>query len=72
MKTATLSRQYKSLKNNPNHNLFKNGNLWWIQFTIHKVDYTAERVRYSLGTDDIATARLMRDAIFHDLNIKSL
>ena len=47
----------------PDHHLWRNGRLWWIAFTVHKDDWTAERVRRSLGTADRAEARRRRDLI---------
>jgi hypothetical protein len=43
--------------------LWRNGRLWWIAFTVHKDDWTAERVRRSLETDDLSEARRRRDRI---------
>jgi hypothetical protein len=37
--------------------------LWWIAFTVHKPDWTAERVRRSLGTADLDEARRRRDRV---------
>jgi hypothetical protein len=48
----------------PDHHLWRNGRLWWIAFTIHRSDWTAERIRRSLGTDDLSEARRRRDLIF--------
>jgi hypothetical protein len=47
----------------PNHHLWRNGRLWWIAVTVHRPDWTAERVRRSLGTDDLLEARRRRDSI---------
>jgi hypothetical protein len=47
----------------PNHHLWRNGRLWWIAFTVHKPDWTVERVRFSLGTRDVEEARRRRDLI---------
>jgi hypothetical protein len=44
----------------PGHHLWRNGRLWWIAFTVHRV-HRQERVRFSLGTDDIGEARRLRD-----------
>jgi hypothetical protein len=44
-----------------NHNIWNNNGTWWAHFTIHKADYTKERVRVSLGTGDESKARLRRD-----------
>ncbi len=48
---------------NPNHHLWNNRGTWWCHFTLHREDYTAERVRVSLRTRDLAEARLRRDAL---------
>lgn len=47
----------------PDHHLWRNGRLWWIAFTVHRPDWTAERIRRSLGTDDLSEARRRRDLI---------
>lgn len=47
----------------PDHHLWRNGRLWWIAFTVHR-GCLQERVRFSLGTDDVAEARRKRDLIF--------
>jgi hypothetical protein len=46
----------------PNHHLWRNGRLWWIAFTIHQ-DHRQERIRFSLGTADVAEARAKRDRL---------
>jgi hypothetical protein len=47
-----------------NHHLWQNGRLWWVAYTVHLPSWQKERVRVSLGTDDIAEARRRRDALF--------
>jgi hypothetical protein len=47
----------------PNHHLWRNGRLWWLAFTVHLPGWQKERVRLSLGTDDLAEARRRRDEI---------
>lgn len=47
----------------PNHHLWRNGRLWWIAYTLLHDGWRQERVRHSLGTDDVAEARLRRDRI---------
>ena len=44
----------------PDHHLWRNGRLWWIAFTVHR-GHQQERVRFSLGTDDVVEARCLRD-----------
>jgi hypothetical protein len=47
----------------PDHHLWRNGRLWWIAFTVHRGPLQ-ERVRFSLGTDDVELARQRRDEAF--------
>lgn len=56
-----ISRRQKT--SGPNHHLWKNHGRWWFHGTIHLSDGTAERVRRSLRTRDLATARQRRDSI---------
>lgn len=53
----------RAFDSNPNHHLWKNGRLWWIAFTLIHDGYRQERVRQSLGTDNLAEARRRRDSI---------
>ena len=46
----------------PDHHLWRNGRLWWIAFTVHR-GHQQERVRLSLGTDDVLVARMRRDEL---------
>lgn len=48
---------------NPNHHLWKNGRLWWLAVTLLHDGWRQERVRQSLGTDDILEARRRRDLV---------
>ncbi len=47
----------------PDHHLWRNGRRWWVAFTIHR-GHVQERVRLSLGTEDVAEARRRRDRLF--------
>ena len=50
---------------NPNHHLWKNHGTWWIHYTLHYDEgRRARRVRWSLGTPDLAEARALRDEVF--------
>lgn len=53
----------RAFDSNPNHHLWKNGRLWWIAFTLIHDGYRQERVRQSLGTDNLNEARRRRDSI---------
>ena len=48
---------------NPNHHLWNNRGTWWCHFTLHRPDYTAERIRVSLKTRDLELARARRDEL---------
>jgi hypothetical protein len=50
----------------PDHHLWRNGRLWWVAFTVHLPNWQKERVRLSLGTDDLEEARRRRDQVLHD------
>ncbi|MDH3627418.1 MAG: hypothetical protein OES25_07145 [Acidobacteriota bacterium] len=52
-----------STPNHPNHHLWRNGRLWWIAFTIHRQNWTKERIRCSLGTAEVEEARRRRDRV---------
>jgi hypothetical protein len=48
---------------NPDHHLWNNHGTWWCHFTVHRTDYTKHRVRVSLHTKDLETARHRRDLL---------
>jgi hypothetical protein len=47
----------------PDHHLWRNGNVWWVAFTVHLPGWQKERVRFSLGTTELAEARRRRDEV---------
>ena len=53
---------------NPNHHLWDNNGTWFVHYTVYPTPVTAERVRCSLGTRDLVTARRKRDDLFRQLN----
>jgi hypothetical protein len=65
----TLAKPTLSIRTdeeNPNHHLWNNNGTWYIHYTIHPDSLTSERVRRSLGTRDLVTARHRRDQILYD------
>lgn len=48
---------------NPDHHIWNNNGTWWCHFTVHKPDYTKQRMRVSLNTKDRDTARKRRDIL---------
>lgn len=67
-------RSSASLENNSqvlNHHLWNNRGTWWCHFTLHRPDYTAERVRVSLRTRDVVEARRRRDLLLSVLSRES-
>ena len=57
----------RSNPSNPNHHLWNNRGTWWAHFTVHRDDYTAERVRVFLRTRDLDEARRRRDEVLNSL-----
>ena len=49
-----------------NHHLWRNRRTWWVAFTVLLDGYRQERVRRSLGTRDLETARVRRDELLRD------
>lgn len=64
-KSAKLSVRVN--EENENHHLWNNRGTWWCHFTVHKADYTTERIRLSLKTRDLDEARRRRDKVFAGL-----
>ncbi len=61
MAQATLSVRVNGA--NPDHHLFNNNGTWWVHFTVHRDDFTKQRVRRSLGTRCLGAARRLRDQL---------
>ena len=48
---------------NPNHHLWDNNGTWFVHYTVYPTPITKERVRRSLCTKCLKTARRRRDAL---------
>jgi hypothetical protein len=48
---------------NPDHHIWNNNGTYWCHYTVHHDDYTKQRVRISLRTDDVQIARALRDFV---------
>ncbi len=46
---------------NPDHHLWNNHGTWFLHYTLHRPDFTKQRVRTSLRTGDRRVARRRRD-----------
>jgi hypothetical protein len=57
---------------NPNHHLWNNHGTWFLHYTVHPTQFTKERIRRSLGTKDLETARNRRDTFFAHLAGKNV
>lgn len=62
MKTTLLSPRTNG-RSAEDHHIWNNNGTWWCHYTVHKADYTKERVRVSLGTRDRDEARERRDLL---------
>lgn len=49
-----------------NHHLWRNRRTWWVAFTVLHDGHRQERVRRSLGTQDVELARFRRDAMMQE------
>lgn len=67
-----IVKRPKMVAKNKDRNLWKNGKNWWLHYTVHLPDLTSRRVRLNLGTSEVETARMHRDMILHDQNIRRL
>lgn len=56
---------------NQNHHLWNNNGTWFLHYTVYPTPFTKERIRRSLGTKDVKTAREHRDSFFNQLAKKS-
>ena len=61
--TKTPTASIRVLPDNPDHHLWNNNGTFWCHYTLHFPDYTKHRVRQSLGTPCLKTARKLRDQI---------
>ena len=61
--TNSPTASIRVLTDNPDHHLWNNNGTFWCHYTLHFPDYTKRRVRQSLGTPCIKTARKLRDQI---------
>ena len=48
-------------ESNPNHHLWCNHGSWWCHFTVHRADFTKQRIRRNTGTRRLDEARQIRD-----------
>lgn len=62
--TPAANQRMKRKTVNPNHNIWNNNGTWWCHYTVHSDNYTKQRIRLSLGTDDVQIARALRDFLF--------
>ena len=53
---------------NPNHHLWWNNGTWWLHATVHRPDYTKQRLRVPLETKNIHRARTQRDTLLSSLS----
>ena len=52
---------------NPNHHLWNNNGTWFLHYTVYPTPFTKERIRRSLGTKCLTTARERRAQCFNHL-----
>ena len=70
MPTTTTANAVRINPDNANHHLWNNHGTWFLHYTVHPTPFTKERVRRSLQTRDLTTARERRDAFFAHLTLQ--
>jgi hypothetical protein len=70
MSLTTEQSGIRITADNPNHHLWNNHGTWFLHYTVHPTQFTKERIRRSLGTKDLAIAKVRRDAFFAQLAAK--
>jgi hypothetical protein len=66
-RTMSTTAEHSGIRiaaDNPNHHLWNNHGTWFLHYTVHPTPFTKDRIRRSLGTKDLETARARRDAFF--------
>jgi hypothetical protein len=69
--STTLLTSLRIQPANLNHHLWNNHGTWFLHYTVHPTPFTKERVRRSLGTKDVHTARQRRDSFFQEIGVES-
>jgi hypothetical protein len=67
--TNVISLAIRTNPANANHHLWNNHGTWYVHYTIYPTPYTAERIRQSLKTRDLHTARKRRDDLFRKIEV---
>ena len=66
MNNSNTTLAIRVLPDNPDHHLWNNNGTWWCHYTVHRPDYTKQRVRVSLGTSCHEAARRLRDRVLQN------
>jgi hypothetical protein len=56
---------------NSDHHLWNNNGTWFVHYTIHPTPLTKQRIRASLGTKNLAEARLRRDQLVVSVTLEN-
>ena len=71
MPTTTPTTALRINPDNANHHLWNNHGTWFLHYTVHPTPFTKERIRRTLGTRDLVTARARRDAFLSHLGLEA-
>jgi hypothetical protein len=75
-RTRTSSRPVKRRSTttaaNPNHHLWQHGKNWWVYCAINPTPRTKDKLRRSLCTESVETARFRRDELFRQLHAEGM
>lgn len=63
---GSSTRAEGAFSDSADHHLWRNGEVWWVAFTIHYEPCRKRRIRRSLDTHDLIEARRRRDIFLRD------
>jgi hypothetical protein len=69
---APTKRRSASTETNPNHHLWQHGKNWWVYCAVNPTPRTKDKLRRSLSTECLMTARFRRDELFRRLQAEGM
>jgi hypothetical protein len=65
-------RRHEITATNPNHHLWQHGKNWWVYCAVNPTPRTKDKLRRSLSTECVHTARFRRDELFRRLQAEGM
>jgi hypothetical protein len=71
-KNKSPKRRSAVVDANPNHHLWQHGKNWWVYCAVNPTPRTKDKLRRSLSTECVETARFRRDELFRRLQAEGM